>query len=37
MVHDRKISNNTFSVYTEDNKIYGRFEYDEEENRNQNK
>lgn len=31
MVHDRKISNNTFSVYTEDDKIYGRFEYDEED------
>lgn len=31
MVHDRKISNNTFSVYTEDEKIYGRFEYDEED------
>lgn len=31
MIHDRKISNNTFSVYTEDDKIYGRFEYDEED------
>lgn len=31
MAPDRKISNNTFSVYTEDDKIYGRFEYDEED------
>lgn len=31
MAPNRKISNNTFLVYTEDNKIYGRFEYDEEE------
>lgn len=31
MVHDRKISNNSFSVYTENDKIYGRFEYDEED------
>lgn len=27
MAPNRKISNNTFSVYTEDDKIYGRFEY----------
>lgn len=31
MEHDRKISNNTFSVYTENNKIYGKFEYDDED------
>lgn len=31
MTPDGKISNNTFSVYTEDDKIYGRFEYDEED------
>ena len=31
MAPNRKISNNTFSVYTEDDKIYGRFEYDEED------
>lgn len=31
MIHDRKISNNNFSVYTEDDKLYGRFEYDEED------
>ena len=31
MAPDRKTSNNTFSVYTEDDKIYGRFEYDEED------
>ena len=31
MTPDGKISNNTFSVYTEDDKIYGRFEYDEKD------
>ena len=31
MANNGKISNNTFSVYTEDDKIYGRFEYDEED------
>ena len=31
MAPNGKISNNTFSVYTEDDKIYGRFEYDEED------
>ena len=31
MAPNGKISNNAFSVYTEDDKIYGRFEYDEED------
>lgn len=31
MAPNKKISNNAFSVYTEDDKIYGRFEYDEED------